>query len=286
MIFVSSACARHDRIDQSVMELAEAGFRNIELTGGTSRYEGFEDDLLTLKNKYNLQYRCHNYFPPPSEHFVMNLASMNDEIYEQTMRQIREALTLSRSLGATKYGVHAGFLTDIKTTEIGQSISKRGIADPQVALARFQTAFEQLDQFAAQCGVTLYVENNVISEKNYRNYDGSNLFLLTLHDDFLEMSKMFSFELLLDLAHLKVSCASLGKSFAEETGKMLKVSNYIHVSENDGTADSNQGLYPECSILKALNAHGADDFDVTLEVYSGLSETIKSYELIEDVLAS
>ena len=77
MIYISTACVRHKKISDSVKELAENGFLNIELSGGTDYYEGYIDDLLELQKKYKLNYICHNYFPPPKEHFVLakNIAS-------------------------------------------------------------------------------------------------------------------------------------------------------------------------------------------------------------------
>ena len=61
MIFVSSSCVKHKSIKESVQDLAKNGFKNIELSGGTKYYENLEKDLLELKYKYNLSYRCHNY---------------------------------------------------------------------------------------------------------------------------------------------------------------------------------------------------------------------------------
>ena len=74
--------------------------------------------LLSLKQKYSLNYRCHNYFPPPNDHFVMNLASDSDEIYKKTASVIQESIELSKNLDSKEYGFHAGFLTDITTSEI------------------------------------------------------------------------------------------------------------------------------------------------------------------------
>ncbi len=72
------------KIRDSVQELAENGFQNIELSGGTEYYENFERDLIELKGEYNLNYRCHNYFPPPKKPFVLNLASLNDETFQMS----------------------------------------------------------------------------------------------------------------------------------------------------------------------------------------------------------
>ena len=83
MIYISSSCVKNTKIKDSVEELATNGFKNIELSGGTEYYDNFENDLLELKDKYNLNYRCHNYFPPPKKHFVLNLASPNNETFQE-----------------------------------------------------------------------------------------------------------------------------------------------------------------------------------------------------------
>ena len=82
MIFISTSCIKNNKIRDSVQELAENGFQNIELSGGTKFYENFENDLLELKDRYKLNYRCHNYFPPPKKPFVLNLASLNNETFK------------------------------------------------------------------------------------------------------------------------------------------------------------------------------------------------------------
>ena len=54
MIYVSTACIKLEKISESVKFLAEQGFKNIELSGGTEYYPEFERDLVKLKEKYLL----------------------------------------------------------------------------------------------------------------------------------------------------------------------------------------------------------------------------------------
>ena len=61
MIYVSSACVKVRKIKDSVLALAEIGFRNIELSGGTKYYPEIERDLMYLQDKYELNYQVHNY---------------------------------------------------------------------------------------------------------------------------------------------------------------------------------------------------------------------------------
>ena len=109
MIFVSSSCVKNKKIKDSVEELAKAGFKNIELSGGTVFYENFENDLLELKEKYSLNYRCHNYFPPPKKSFVLNLASLSDDTFQMSFDHLEKVVALSNRLKADKFAFHAGF---------------------------------------------------------------------------------------------------------------------------------------------------------------------------------
>ena len=184
MIFVSSCCIRHPRIDDSIRELAAAGFRNIELTGGSSRYAGFIEDLLRLRQELGLRYTVHNYFPPPKEHFVLNLASLNPSMWQRSVDHCREALSLCRRLDISFYGVHAGFLLDIKTDEAGKRIPPRKIEDRAAGLQRFAEAFATLrDEYP---DVELYIENNVFSAANAESL-GGNAFLMTDVEGYQEL---------------------------------------------------------------------------------------------------
>ena len=105
MIYVSSSCVQHKKIKDSVLDLVSNGFKNIELSGGTEYYDGFEYELLELKDKYSLNYICHNYFPPPKEHFVLNLASQDHEVYTKTLNHLKQAIVLFDSFYLTNRGL-------------------------------------------------------------------------------------------------------------------------------------------------------------------------------------
>ena len=92
MIYVSSSCVKHNKIKDSVQDLVNNGFRNIELSGGTEYYDGFIDDLIALKKEYSLNYMCHNYFPPPKEPFILNLASLDDDIYARSLNHFKKTI--------------------------------------------------------------------------------------------------------------------------------------------------------------------------------------------------
>ncbi len=282
MIFVSSCAVRADTIKEAVVGLAEQGITNIELTGGTKYYEGFDDDLLHLRDKYHLTYQVHNYFPPPEKDFILNFASLDQETYERSINHGVNAIEMCKKLSLNRYSFHAGFLIDFSTREIGKKIQKRKLYDREKALKRFNEAVEILSGEAGE-DIALYVENNVLSSVNIKTYEGVNPFLLTDYQGYLELTEELNINLLLDLAHLKVSTKSLGKDFSQEVNQMINLTDYLHVSGNDGNFDQNLGIEFDEDIIKALSNACIKDKNITLEIYSGLENVKSSIELIESL---
>ncbi len=284
MIFVSSSCIKAKSIREAVDLLARSGFKNIELSGGTGYYKDFVEDLLNLKAQFNLNFRCHNYFPPPQKDFVLNLASLDNDTHSTSLAHIRTALKMSAQLGGKKFGFHAGFLIEIALNELGQAISKKSLYDRTAAEKRFH---ESLDQLYSESGIVkLYVENNVLSKRNFENFGGTNPLLLTSSREILAALERTKFHLLLDLAHLKVSSKTLDLDFNEELSVLLPLSDYLHISENNSLADENHSLSKEGSMYEAICRHRKDVIgkDATLEIYSGIDDLIHSYEILAEVI--
>jgi len=280
MIYVSSSCLKNNTIKQSVQKLANEGYKNIELSGGTNLYEGFIDDLIQLKEKYDLQYLVHNYFPPPKEPFMLNIASLNNELYEKSIEHCLKAINLCKILGSRKYGVHAGFLIDFTPDEAGKKISLRQINDRAAAIERLSQAWKKITE-AAGHEFDLYIENNVYSKQNYETYKSHNPFLLTDHGSYLELLEKVNFKVLLDLAHLKVSCNTLNLDFLDQSKKLMQYTDYLHVSGNDGLSDQNHGIKDDASIIKFFENNDLSDKTLTLEVYSDLDSIRSSYEKLK-----
>jgi len=284
MIYVSTACVRAETICKSIQVLAEEGFLNLELSGGTSYYDGYKRDLLHLQDKYSLHYLVHNYFPPPKEGFVLNLASLNDDLYEMSFQHCKRAIWLCKMLGSKKYAVHAGFLIDFLPAEAGKKISYRSMNDRHRALQRFCNAWKLLVEYAGE-SLTLYIENNVLSKTNAMTYRGDNPFLLTGVAGYNEIKDQLDFNLLLDFAHLKVSCTSLELDFQNQAKTLLSLTDYYHVSGNDGLHDQNLGVESDPDIKAVLATSDLSGKTMTLEVYNGIGSLHKSFDYLLKIVA-
>lgn len=281
-IFISTHSLQDDDLFGSLERLVGLGYRNLELSGGSNFQEDLSRRLLAFKERHGVSLACHNYFPPPKEHFVLNLASLIDPVFEKSLRLCKQALTLSKMLGSRRYGVHAGFLLDVRIDELGKAIRNDAFFDRDRALERFCGAVRELQSF--EPGVELYIENNVLSELNLRTFGGKNPLLLATKDDVFELRKELEFKLLLDVAHLKVSARSLGLSFEEELEALFYSTDYLHLSDNDGTADQNRPIEEGSDLWRRLSAADWTGKTATLEVYDAPEKIRSSFDLLSGLM--
>ncbi|MFA5088106.1 MAG: TIM barrel protein [Candidatus Omnitrophota bacterium] len=279
MIYVSIGHFKNRPVTQSVELLAQSGFKNIELSGG-EYHRDIEEDLLALKNRYSLNLICHNYFPPSREPFVLNLASLDDGIFHKTLEFLMGAVSLSRRLGARMFGFHAGFFYDVPVEQLGDRFRRASLSNKEQCLKRFCEGFLAVQ--ASAPGIGIYVENNVISSRNLKEFKGENPLMLSCLNDYRELKERIDFNLLLDVGHLKVSTASLKKDFGEELTALCSRSDYIHLSDNDGCLDGHAPIEANgelCKILKTVNLKGKT---VTLELADDVRSIQESYDLIRE----
>ena len=60
--------------------------------------------------KLAMKYWTHNYFPPPIEDFVLNIAASDKHDYQLANELVNNAIELSEAAGSNIYGLHAGYL--------------------------------------------------------------------------------------------------------------------------------------------------------------------------------
>lgn len=280
---MSSSCVKTQYIRQSVEILVNNGFRAIELSGGSEYYPQILQDLLELKEKYNLHFACHNYFPPPAKKgdFVINLASLDSAIFERSLEHLHMALEWSHLLGSKYFGFHAGFFLPLCSNELGISHleHKHRIYDKDKAMEQFIRGYKVLQENAKKLDITLYIENNVISSIYAKKYNTWDLAMLLCLEDLLNLQKSIDCKLLLDVGHLKVSANTMGRDFINELLGCAQVADYIHLSDNNGLSDENKAISMESEFLPILASFHHSQKHYTLEVYGSLDSIKRSYEV-------
>lgn len=236
--YISSQCSGRKRIGAAVEELATLGFKNIELTGGTTWYPGITAELQALSARLGLSLMVHNYFPPQSQEFVLNLA-VTDPIRQRQMKSfVGHAVALSKALGNRVYGAHPGFRQDVRVEQEANGFFKAG--DPAVtSVGAFYGMLDELNDLARAEGIRIAIENLAPrSREDHFSFLSSEADL----ERFMEyVAGKEHLGMLLDFGHMGAAAAVLGfdpiraldRLFAHPR-KILE----IHLSENAGPRDA------------------------------------------------
>lgn len=247
MFYLSTSCSSKRRINEVILELVGIGANNIELSGDLILYDGWQQELERLKEQIGLNLLIHNYFPPPSnDAFVLNLASQTPGIRQKSFALIRNAFSLMNDLAIPLYSIHSGFNTDIKP-EVSDAdgyfkADDNKVQDKTRAQKIFYENLDQLMRISVKGNQRLAVENlfPYSAEKDY-----SLMAVPSEIQEFMGFAKNHeNLGLLLDLGHLNVAAQVHGFKAIDCAQQLL--SDYpdkvfeLHLSENDGSADSHK----------------------------------------------
>lgn len=247
--FVSTGCFTAESLHEIIALCIQNG---LDLEMSSSVPFSPDNVCLVKKAKENLRLLVHNYFPPPSVPFVLNLASTDPEVHRSSIELCRYAIRLCGEIGAPFYSVHAGFALHLNHLDLGNPRAQGHISEQERiprerAYETFLATIRKLSSFADDENVELLVENNVVAVENIAR-DGANPLLLSDPDEirtFFNDLSLPNVGLLLDTGHAKVSAATLGISperYLEELAPLIRC---LHLSDNDGRRDTNLPITAE-----------------------------------------
>ena len=279
-VYISTGGYSNMSADKSSKYLIEQGVNCIELSAGTYSPD-LIDNLIKIKDKYKVKFQIHNYFPPPKNPFVVNLASQDVDIANLSLQHVENALVCCEKLNSKFYSFHAGFLCDIKISELGAKVKKRKLNDRVKSRDIFLDRVSKISKKAENKGIQIMIENNVFSSRNKKEFE-DNPFLMCDANECLELIKQLpkNVKLLLDVAHLKVSANTL--NFNPED-MMIKCGEYAggyHLSDNDGLSDTNSAFNNETwfwkSIRQDLNYYSIEVYNKTVAEMINLKKIVKN----------
>ncbi len=287
MIFISSTCSKKKYMDLAVQELFRAGFKNIELSGGTVYKPGLKRKLINLKKDLKLCYSIHNYFPPPKKDFVLNIASDESDIQKKNISLIKNAIDFSISVNCKLLGIHAGYTAKFLPEKDGLYF-KRDEKCLQM-IDHKNILFQTLDKLLFE------IKNSKIqlAVENMFPVTPKNSFSLLWHPDEIEEFLHFSMKssklgLLLDLGHLNVAAHNSGFNpycFAKKLLNQFADKIFgIHLSDNDGSGDQHKVNGIDSWQIKLLAEHQTfiKKIPVTFEWQKQIVdiELFKTYKLL------
>jgi sugar phosphate isomerase/epimerase len=262
VIFVSTGGRSGQKATTTALEYYSRGIINVELSGGSISPPG-QEGLGGLPKDMCVQ--IHNYFPPPAEPFVFNLASSDATTTARSLALARNAIRLAVSLGRPKYSFHAGFRIDPRASELGQTLLQRNMLDRGRALEIFGERIAMLAEEARSLGAVLLIENNVLTQPTLSALADDPLLFTSPNEIITFMEGVPSnVRLLLDVAHLKVTARTLGFDPLLAHESLRPWIGGYHLSDNDGKSDSNDPISEDSWFWGCL-VRGLDYYSI--EVY-------------------
>lgn len=215
------------------------GIRSFEITNGRNDSNEFLK-LTKLQKELNLKIVLHNYCLNEAEDFTLNLATKQKKDKMLSIQMIKRNIERTKMLDGKFYAIHAGFMIEMQTFELGKQISPQTIDIEGVQ--RFLSACVELSEHARKFGITLLVENNVLTKDNFERSGKSNPFMAVEPEETYKLFNILSkndIGLLLDWGHLKVSAQTMQFSIDDFLNRNAKFIKGYHYSDNDGLSDAN-----------------------------------------------
>lgn len=272
-LWLSSGAFKTSDIEQMLSIARTNGITNVELSSGLAYQPKTRQLLKEEVERGMLNFLVHNYFPAPETPFVLNIASLDPDDLKKTEIFGADAIRLADEFGAPFYSIHAGFAANLCPEHLGKpeylanALTSEDIDREQAYKIMIETT-HQLAKQAANLGLELLIENNVISPKFLEKMPVNPL-LLTEAQEILQFFKDVdrpNVGLLLDVAHTRVSALAQGWSaeqFVELVGEHVRC---LHLSDNDGRQDNNQRITADSWFIPYLS-----DFkncEIVIEVYN------------------
>jgi sugar phosphate isomerase/epimerase len=256
-VFVSTAGFKHlESLDRVLAELADARYRNVELSGGHDPVEG---DIVPMLKQWRRQagfeFIVHNYFPVPAESFLLNLGSPNDDERRRSIDFCRHALQVASEIESPVYAAHPGYIGSLQNRgddyffPEDASASDRWQDDLAKAYEGLLRSIDALAPVAEKLGVRFAVENL------FPLPDLPPQLLVSAADwqRFFADTAGSGVGLLFDIAHLKISRevggVDVDEAFTWLFGEGLEHLVQVHVSDNSGTFDDHEPITGDSATL-------------------------------------
>ena len=274
MIYLSTGGFQKLTPQSVIQKYNKIGINSIELSGG--KYVHSQKIIKFLKEKHNINFALHNYFPVPKKKIVINLGSFEKKIFKKTFLNIKKSIDISSKLKSKYFGFHAGFLFDPNIKDLGKKFTDVRLQDRKKTINLFLTRVNLLAKEAKKKNVKILIENNVITIENFKKFK-QNPLLLTHPDEIIKFFKKCDKDvgLLLDVGHLKVSAKTLGFDLLKAHEMLKPYIKGYHLSDNNGLRDSNKEFTKKSWFYDKLKKNVKY---ISIEVYTKNIKKLKSLQ--------
>ena len=254
MICVSTTYydAKRSDLHKVLTQLNKLDIDGIEI-GSTHTYKKKKELEKIFRNFKGKELFIHNFFPPKkNENFVLNIASKEKKIRDQSVDFIIESIEFSKKVGAKLYTFHPGFLSDAQPNMIlknknydfkfNDKVSSKKVAN-QMLIKSLRKIINHSK--AKKMKIALETEG---SRLKY------NYLMMQRPNEFVELFRIFPNNLFINLniSHSSFASKVFNFSLINFIKKFKKKVAAVELSCNDGFHDQHLPIKSDSENLKYL----------------------------------
>jgi sugar phosphate isomerase/epimerase len=209
--------------------------------GSNHCYEENYDYVL----EFPYEYIIHNYFPIPKKSFVVNIASLDENIRKQSVNHIKKAIDYCNKINAKLYTFHPGFISDpIPSNQDSENYDfKWNVIDQNKT--NFNNAKNNM--FISLDEITNYARHNniPIAIETEGSFNKKEYLLMQRPEEYIELMRKYSSDEIginLNIGHLNLAA----NAFNFDKLKFVDlIQNYLvamELSHNNGIEDQHLPL--------------------------------------------
>jgi len=241
-IYISTTFAADQTQISKVLKLCRQNeLTSLELGSNHCYEENFEN----IVRQYDFSYLVHNYFPIPQESFVINIASLDDQIHQRSIDHILKAIDYCHDIGAKLYTFHPGFLTDPIGSNRDDSNYDFQFHDNHLDQANQERAFERMLEGIAQAVKRAKSKNVLVAIETEGSFTKPEHLLMQRPLEFRKLFHHFSREEIginLNIGHLQLAAKAFDFRKEELVDLIAPYIVAMELSHNDGVNDDHLPL--------------------------------------------
>ena len=275
--FMSDGSCLYDALDLCFQN----GIKSIEIGSNHSHEKKYDyiDD-------FKFEYLVHNYFPVPKDSFVINIASSDDFIYQQSINQIKNSINFCSEIGAHLYTFHPGFLTD----PLGSNLSNDNFDfqwdDNHLSTSNSLKANDLM--YHALDEIIKYAQSKkiVIAIETEGSFNKKDHLLMQKPDEYEKFMKKYSDSDIgfnLNIGHLNLASNAFGFRRSDFVNLIQDYIVALELSHNDGFEDQHLLLQPDGWYWDLINNRRFKNTFKILEFRNTpISEIVKNIQMIQE----
>ena len=233
-MFVSTTFLNDNlRLKESLSLLEKMGISAVEI-GSNHCYE----PDYSYVSDYSFEYLVHNYFPVPKESFVVNIASLDENIHQRSIKHIKDSIDFCSKINARLYTFHPGFLTDPKGSNPSNQNYDFQWESVRLKTTSYEAAWERMTDAISE--IAPYACNRKVPKKNHLMMQQPKEY-----ERFLNFFPSDAIGINLNIGHLILAANAFEFSYQTFVDIVADYVVAMELSHNDGVEDQHLPLKPD-----------------------------------------